>query len=846
MDVLTLDERTWTVSVVSVAWNEEGHGRHEEISIGFESMRANFSCAPAAVFLLKHTLTLHRYPPAIDGSGSLLKRFTLSIMRCVRTVIASILLLFATVTSEAAEHSDPVSFTFDQASEGQAVYQSHCAGCHGQRLRGSEAAPGLIGPRFEEVWRQRHLGAFVAINLTMPISNPGGLQSYLYESVIAFLLSQNGYPVGERPLRLQSALDSTETLSALGGAAPLTLIPRNRETPRLVEWLHHRGSPHGQNYSALDQIHAGNVMDLGVAWRWRSDNFGTVPWPNYQVTPLMAGGVLYATAGAQRSVVAIDALTGETLWMYRLDEGERGQSAPRKGPGRGVAFHRAENRETVFVISSGYQLIALDAQTGRPVTTFGDGGLVDLKLQLGVDLDPVTAPIGASSPPIVVGDVVIVGAAFAFSGAPESPEALKAKVAAYDVDTGELKWRFNTIPAPGEIGRDTWQGDSADYTGNAGVWAPMSADPELGYVYLPVEAPTSDYYGGHRPGDNLFGQSLVCLDAATGERVWHFQTVHHPIWDYDLPAPPVLLDITVNDELIPAVAQITKQGLTFVFDRRTGEPVWPIPEVAVAQSTVPGEYTAATQPIPTLPEPFGRTGVTVGQLNDLTPEIHAEAMRIVKGYTLGPLYTPPTLVDPDNGGTLVLPGSVGGANWQGAVVDPASGILYVAYAVAPEVVGLISDPERSTMRYILRDALIEGPFDLPLLKPPWSWISALDMNTGKLLWQRPNSRTPQEVREHPKLAGLEIPDTGNDDRSALLVTKTLLFSGEGAGMYGSRWGGTLLRAHDKQTGAVIAEIDLGQRQTGVPMTYSVGGKQFIVVATGAPGEAGQLVALTLK
>lgn len=424
--------------------------------------------------------------------------------------------------------------------------------------------------------------------------------------------------------------------------------------------------------------------------------------------------------------------------------------------------------------------------------------------------------------------------------------ALKAKITAYDVRSGELRWRFNTIPTSNEIGFDTWGEGSAEYTGNAGVWAPMSADPELGYVYLPVEAPTSDYYGGHRPGDNLYGQSLVCLDAATGERVWHFQTVHHPIWDYDLPAPPVLLDITVENKVIPAVAQITKQGLTFVFDRRTGEPVWPIPEIAVPQSTVPGEQTAATQPIPSLPEPFGRTGVTLDQLNDLTPEIYAEAKRIAEGYSFGPLYTPPTLVVRDNGGTLVLPGSVGGANWQGAVADPDSGIMYVSYAVSPEVVGLVSDPERSTMRYVLRDAVLEGPFDLPLLKPPWGWISALDLNTGKLLWQRPNSRTPQEVRDHSKLAGVDIPDTGNDDRSALLITKTLLFSGEGAGMYGSRWGGTLFRAHDKVTGKVIAEVDLGQRQTGVPMTYAVDGQQFIVVATGAPGEAGQLVALALS
>ena len=768
-------------------------------------------------------------------------------MRRLQTVTLSIILLLSTSElAVAVEDLYKVTYTADQAAEGQVVYQHHCASCHGRGLEGSEAAPGLMGARFQEAWRTRDLAAFVEMNLTMPVSNPGGLRDSMYESVVAFLLSQNGYPVGEAPLQLTSAVTSKATLQYLGDRPPLTISLSKSEAESVVEWLHHRGTPHGQNYSALDQIHADNVADLEVAWRWKSDNFGPSPWPNYQVTPLMANGVLYATAGAQRTVVAIDAMTGETLWMHRLDEEARGQAAPRKGPGRGVAFHRSENKETVFVISPGYQLLALDAQTGRPLPAFGESGVVDLKLHLGVDLDPLTAPIGASSPPIVVGDVVIVGAAFSFSGAPASPEALKAKITAYDVKSGELKWRFNTIPTSNEIGFDTWGGDSAEYTGNAGVWAPMSADPELGYVYLPVEAPTSDYYGGHRPGDNLYGQSLVCLDAATGERVWHFQTVHHPIWDYDLPAPPVLLDITVENKVIPAVAQITKQGLTFVFDRRTGKPVWPIPEIAVPQSAVPGEQTAATQPIPSLPEPFGRTGVTLDQLNDLTPEIYAEAKRIVEGYTLGPLYTPPALVAPDNGGTLVLPGSVGGANWQGAVADPDSGIIYVSYAVSPEVVGLISDPERSSMRYVLRDAVLKGPFDLPLLKPPWGWISALDLNTGKLLWQRPNSRTPQEVRNHPKLVGVDMPDTGNDDRSALLITKTLLFSGEGAGMYGSRWGGTMFKAHDKMTGEVIAEIDLGQRQTGVPMTYAVDGQQFIVVATGAPGEGGQLVALALS
>ena len=739
------------------------------------------------------------------------------------------------------------SYSLTQAAEGRGLYAEHCASCHGMNLLGSESGPALSGKAFQDRWAWRPADELVDVTITsMPSTNPGGLPARDYASILAFMLFENGYATSATDLDLKSQLAQGVTLGYPSTTEQLPLPAVSALSTALVEWLHHRGTPHSTNYSPLDLIHADNVADLEVAWRWKSDNFGASPWPNYQVTPLMANGVLYATAGARRAVVAIDAATGETIWMYRLDEGERGNNAPRKGPGRGVAVHRGADQDTIFVISPGYQLIALDARTGHLRPGFGGGGIVDLKLQLGVELDPVTAPIGASSPPIVVNDVVIVGAAFTFSGAPASPEALKGKVSAYDVNTGELRWRFNTIPTSEESGFASWGGDSAGYTGNAGVWAPMSADPELGHVYLPVEAPTSDYYGGHRPGDNLYGQSLVCLDASTGERIWHFQTVHHPIWDYDPPAPPVLLDISVEGSVIPAVAQITKQGLTFVFDRRTGQPVWPIDEVAVTQSDVPGEQTAATQPIPSLPEPFGRTGVTEDQLNDLTPEIHAEARRIVAGYTLGPLYTPPTLVNEQNGGTLVLPGSVGGANWQGAVADPETGLMYVSYAVSPEIVGLISDPERSSMDYILRNAILDGPFGLPLLKPPWGWISALDMNTGKMLWQRPNSRTPREIQEHPLLAGVAIPDTGNDDRSALLVTKTLLFSGEGAGMYGARWGGSLFRAHDKRSGKVVAEIELGQRQTGVPMTYAIGGQQYIVVATGAPGEAGQLVALTVS
>jgi quinoprotein glucose dehydrogenase len=418
-------------------------------------------------------------------------------------------------------------------------------------------------------------------------------------------------------------------------------------------------------------------------------------------------------------------------------------------------------------------------------------------------------------------------------------------VTAWNVRTGERRWIFHTIPRPGEAGFDTWTPDAQAFTGNTGVWAPFSADIERGLVYLPVEAPTSDFYGGHRPGSNLYSDSLVCLDARSGERRWHFQLVHHDIWDYDPPAPPVLLDITVDGRRIPAVAQVTKQGLTYVFDRVSGAPVWPIIERPVPRSDVPGESSAPTQPIPTLPEPFERQGITPDELNDLTPGIHAEALRIASQYRFGPLFNPPSVVTPTNLGTLQVPGSQGGANWQGAVADPETGLLYVSSTSTITYMGVVDEPDRSNVRYILAGSRIAGPFGLPLAKPPWGTIVALDLNTGRRRWIMANGDTPAYVRNHALLRGLTLPRTGHDDRAGLLVTKTLLFAGEGAGMFVATEGGTKFRAHDKATGRILWETDLGLRQSGIPMTYAVGGRQYIVVAAGAPGKAGELIALTL-
>ena len=745
-----------------------------------------------------------------------------------------------------AQSTDAGIYTLDQAAAGRMIYRRDCAVCHGDALEGAEAGPDLAGQAFRGRWRGLPLSEFFDLTKqTMPVTNPAGLSDQEYAAVVAFMLNRNGYRPGDQSLG--SDLSQLAVISFVDPATTevIALAEVDESQGVTAEWLHHRGNAGSLNYSDLDLINPGNVDRLEIAWRWKSDNFGSVPWANLQTTPIMANGVLYATAGQRRAVVAIDGESGETLWMYRIDEGERGDHAPRKGPGRGVSYYRGDDKETVFLISPGYHLVALDAETGRPRADFGDNGIVDLKLQIGQDIDPVTARIGASSPPTIVNDVVIVGSAFPAGGAPPTKEMPVGNVTAYDANTGERLWIFHTIPQPGEYGHDTWLEDSWQYTGNVGVWAPMSADPELGYVYLPVEAPTGDFYGGHRPGDNLYAQSLVCLDARTGERVWHFQTVHHPIWDYDLPAPPVLVDIEVDGKPIPAVAQITKQGFTFVFDRRTGEPVWPIEERPVAPSTVPGETVHPTQPFPTLPEYFQPNGVLESDLNDLTPEIFEEAKRIAGQYTMGPVYTPPTVITEENKGTLVMPGSVGGANWQGAVADPETGILYVSSTSSPVVYGLVSDPDRSNMRYVVGRDSLDGPFGLPLLKPPWGRITAIDLNTGKIRWVVANGDTPGEIANHEKLQGLDLPRTGHDDRAGLLVTRSLLFAGEGIGLYGARYGGSKLRAHDKLTGAILAEVDMGIRQSGVPMTYAINGRQFIVVAAGAANHAGELVALAL-
>jgi quinoprotein glucose dehydrogenase len=559
----------------------------------------------------------------------------------------------------------------------------------------------------------------------------------------------------------------------------------------------------------------------------------------------MVGRTLYTTAGNIRSAVAIDAATGETQWVFTPDEPARAGGS-RGGSGRGVAYWSDGDQEIIFFISRSFKMFALDAKSGRPHLAFGQDGEVDLIQGLG----PYARQgrITSTSPPIVVDGVVVVGSTMASSTTvKESPPG---HIRGFDARTGAQRWIFHTIPQPGEFGHETWEGDSWKYTGNSGAWAPLSADPELGYVYLPMETPTVDFYGGHRLGDNLFAEGLLCLNAATGERVWHFQFVHHGIWDYDTPAPPILCDIVVDGEPIRAVAQVTKHGFTFVFDRVTGKPVWPIEERPVPQSDAPGERTSPTQPHPTKPAAYERQGVTEDDVIDFTPELREAALEILKQFRIGPLFTPPSMrEDGGTGGTLTLPGIMGGSNWPGAAVDPETGILYVPSITNPSALAVgRPDPARSNLSLNrVRSASTRGPGGLPLIKPPWGRITAIDLNTGEHRWMVPNGETPAYVRDHPALQGIEIPRTGNPGRTGALVTKTLLFVGEGSGLYAAApaAGGPMLRAYDKATGATVSEFELPGNLTGVPMSYSLDGRQYILAAVGLRRVAGEFVALAL-
>jgi quinoprotein glucose dehydrogenase len=517
-------------------------------------------------------------------------------------------------------------------------------------------------------------------------------------------------------------------------------------------------------------------------------------------------------------------------------------------------------------------MISLDAKTGVPVATFGNAGVVDLKLDDDQEIDLINGEVGLHATPLVAGNTVIVGAAHLSGGTPKSKKNVKGYVRGFDVKTGKRLWIFHTIPRPGEFGYDTWENDSADYTGNTGVWAQISVDEDLGLAYLPVELPTGDYYGGHRPGNGLFGESIVAVDLKTGQRKWHYQLVHHGMWDMDIPCAPMLVDITINGQPVKALAQPTKQSILYVFNRVNGQPIWPIEEKPVPRGDVPGEWYSPTQPVPTKPLPYGRSGFSLDDVIDFTPELKAQALQIISKYKIGPIFTPPVVSKSEGPlGTLDIGCCQGGTNWPGGSYDPQTHMLYVYGKTEMSTLGLLPPAAgRSDMNYVQGRAalaaveqppaegaappaqgrggasnplLVQG---LPLFKPPYGAITAINMDKGEITWQVAHGETPDNVRNHPALKGLSIPRTGRAGNIGVVTTATLLIAGE-AGFITNEQGqrGAYLRAYDKATGKDAGAVFMPAGQTGSPMTYMVNGKQYITVAIGGAGFPAEIVAYTL-
>jgi quinoprotein glucose dehydrogenase len=693
----------------------------------------------------------------------------------------------------------------------------------------------------------------------------------------------------------------------LGGILWVAASGQSSEKPSTQngEWPHYNADLKGTRYSPLDQINASNFNELEVAWRFKTDNLGPHPEFKLEGTPLMIGGVLYATGGTRRSVVALDAKTGEMIWVHSLHEGKRAAVSPRQLSGRGLSYWTdGKGDERIFYMTTGYRLVALDARTGIPIGSFGNEGIVDLKVGVvkGVDepIDLEGGEIGIHSTPIVAGDVVIVGSAMREGATVGTHNNTKGLVRAFDLHSGKLLWTFRTIPRPGEFGGETWEDNSWAINGNVGVWTQISVDEELGLVYLPVETPTSDYYGGHRPGDNLFAESLVCVDLKTGEREWHFQLVHHPIWNFDNSSAPILADINVDGRPIKAVALPSKQAWLYVFDRVTGRPVWPIEERPVPGSDVPGEKTSPTQPHPTKPPAYARNFLNApDDLIDFTPELRAQALETLKKYKWAPTPFNPAILGRVDG----LLGAINGGtatNWPGGGYDPETHVVYAPAGNTPGERSLVAPPEGfSDIRYVsgvggrpfrrvwgpgdccaadsgrrTRDDLpqpeaqaagsrpaggasppaaggegfgltIQG---LPIVKPPYGILAAIQLDRGELLWQTPHGDTPDNVRNHAALKGLTIPKTGQAGTSGvgLMVTKTLVVMGDPQITTTTEHPrGAMLRAYDKGTGKEVGAVWMPAPQSGSPMTYRVDGKQYIVVAVGGGNYSGEYIAFSL-
>lgn len=690
----------------------------------------------------------------------------------------------------------------------------------------------------------------------------------------------------------------------------------NSRQPSLAagDWPHYTGDMRGLKYSPLAQIDASNFSKLEVAWRFKTDALGPRPEFKLEGTPLAINGVLYTTGGTRRSVIALDGKTGELMWAHSLREGRRAGVSPRQLSGRGVSYWsdgRGDDR--IVYVTTGYRLVELDAKTGSLVRSFGTDGVVDLKVgavfgnRQPIDLE--TGEIGIHSTPGIVRDTIIVGSSFREGATVSTHNNTKGLVRAFDARTGKLLWTFNTIPRPGEFGNETWENDSWSVNGNTGVWTQITADEELGLVYLPVETPTSDFYGGHRPGNNLFAESLVAVDLRTGQRKWHYQFVHHPLWNYDMSSAAMLADITVNGRAIKALAVPSKQGFLWMFDRTNGQPIWPIEERPVPQSDVPGEKTSPTQPFPTRPPAYTRTVLHVpDDLIDFTPELRAQAVKQISRYKVGPWMYNPAVLGDVNGllGAINMGNAVGGTNWPGGALDPETHIAYtpgnnvgitattlttppagfsdiryvsgVAGRPFQEVLGpgdcCAADSPRAS-RTEARDELTGSPRPngaaaaapapapapaananpggltidgISILKPPYGLISAINLDRGEIVWQTPHGDTPDNVRNHPALRGLTIPKTGQAGTSGigLLVTKTLVIMGDPAlTTTPEHPRGAMFRAYDKQTGKEVGAVFMAAPQSGSPMTYMADGKQYIVNAISGGSYSGEYIAFTL-
>jgi quinoprotein glucose dehydrogenase len=677
------------------------------------------------------------------------------------------------------------------------------------------------------------------------------------------------------------------TIGLVAGCVLMTLTASGQSKAKNTEWPTYNADLAGSRYRPLDQINATNFSKLEVAWRFKTDSIGNRPEYKLEGTPLMVNGVVYTTAGSRRAAIALDAATGELLWVHGEHEGARGAAAPRQLSGRGLAYWSDGKEERILYVTPGYRLIALDAKTGGLVPSFGKGGAVDLKLEDDQTILPdlTTGEIGYQTAPVVAKDTIIIGAAFREGMTPKSMRNNKGYVRGFDVRSGKRMWIFHTIPTKGEFGYDTWEKGSAEYTGNTGVWTQISVDEELGLVYLPVESPTGDYYGGHRPGNNLFGESLVCVDLKTGVRKWHYQLVHHPLWDMDISSAPLLADINVDGKTIKAVAQPTKQGFLYVFDRVTGKPVWPIEERPVEKGDTPGEWYSPTQPFPSKPPAYSRNGVTPDVLIDFTPAMHDQALTLVSKYKLGPVFTPPTAGKV--GGplaTLTLGTAAGGTNWPGGAYDPETHTVY-AYACNSCLVpiGLVPAPkEISDMNYISGLAgqqvrIARGPGEnsgadsplpsrpapaaggggggggaltvngLPLIKPPYGIISAINLDRGEIVWQVPHGDTPDAIRNNTALKGIDVGRTGQGGYNiGTLITKTLVIAGDGqVTTTADHPRGAMLRAYDKASGKEVGAVYMPAPQSGSPMTYMVNGKQYIIVAVSGGAYSGEYIAYTL-